>query len=50
MRGDDEIAHSFEDDLREKVLEDIANGAENPQELAREVLETSKVHFERWCA
>ena len=53
IAGDDEAAHSFEDDLREKVLQDIASGkytAEECSEFAAEVLKTSQVIFARWCA
>lgn len=47
---DDERAHGNEDDLRHEVLEAIANGVPNAQELALEVLKTSKIDFSRWCA
>lgn len=50
MRGDDEAAHSFEDKLYIAVLQDIANGVYNPQDLATTVLKAQDVKFERWCA
>jgi len=50
MAGDDEAAHSFEDDLHEKALQEIADGIENPSEIAKEVLKTKKIRFARWCA
>lgn len=49
-RGDDEIAHGLEDELRERVLKAIAGGAPNAAELAAEVLKTSDIEFQRWCA
>jgi hypothetical protein len=48
--NDGERAHSMEDDLREWVLEAIANGAPNAVELAKAALETSAIDFPRWCA
>ena len=47
---DDACAHGMEDNLREEVLKEIANGAKNGQELAIEVLKTSDIDFCRWCA
>lgn len=47
---DDERAHSLEDDLRQDVLEAIADGAPNAKELARTALLTSEIEFARWCA
>ena len=46
---EDGIAHSHEDDLREDVLLAIADGAPNAIELAREVLKTGEIEFERRC-
>ena len=48
--GDPECAHSSEDTLRDDVLEAIAAGAPNAQELAREALKTNDLTFPRWCA
>ncbi len=51
VAGDDERAHSKEDDLHQDVLHNIANGtAESPQEMARLALTTSEIEFYRWCA
>jgi len=46
----DEYAHELEDDLYKEVLSAIANGAENPSGLAREVLKTKDLAFSRWYA
>ena len=43
-----EASHEFEDNLREKVLKEIAAGNPNSQELAQEVLKTSNINFARW--
>ena len=48
MAGDDEIAHTYEDALRHKVLAAIADGARNPAGLAAEVLKTGDIEFYRW--
>lgn len=50
LASDDEAAHSAEDDLRAVVLRAIADGAADPQELARIVLGTSAIEFSTWCA
>lgn len=50
LAGDDERAHSMEDDLHQDVLAEIANGAPNAAELAREALLTLGIEFARWCA
>lgn len=47
---DDEAAHSAEDSLHADVLQAIADGAENPRELAAAALATLKIAFARWCA
>jgi len=47
---DNEKAHSLEDDLWEEVLNAIACGASNPQELAREALKTQEIEFNRWTS
>ena len=49
-RDDDETAHSMEDSLWCDVLQAIADGHENPSEIARLALTTSKIDFARWCA
>jgi hypothetical protein len=48
--GDDEYAHSMEDDLRRDVLQAIADGAPNVRELAAAALKTDEINFARWCA
>ena len=48
--NDPEIAHSREDELFQKVLKAIANGVDNPQELAKEALKSTKLDFPRWCS
>ena len=51
IAGDDEAAHSAEDDLRTCVLEAISEGvATDPEECARLALTTADIKFERWCA
>lgn len=48
---DPEVAHSKEDKLYFDLLWAIAKGkVENPQELAKEVIKTSRLDFPRWCA
>ena len=48
--SDPEASHSLGDNLYKEVLEAIANGAENPSELAKEVLKVSEINFARWYA
>jgi hypothetical protein len=48
--SDDEASHSTEDLMYRAVLRAIANGAENPAELAAEALKASHIQYERWCA
>lgn len=50
LRHDDERAHSEEIWLRHDVLRAIANGADNPAQLAVEALKTSDIDFSRWTA
>ena len=47
---DDEAAHGKEDSLRDQVLQAIANGSPDSQELARLALTTNDIDFCRWCA
>ena len=49
-KGDDEVAHSREDNLYLIVLEEVAKGHPQSQELAKEVLKTKKIDFARWHA
>ena len=46
--GDSEAAHGEEDSLLESVLEAIAKGAINPQELAMEALKVKKLEYDRY--
>ncbi len=54
IAGDDESAHSMEDELRRAVLDTIANGPrlthDEIRELAKVALSTGAIDFERWCA
>jgi hypothetical protein len=50
VRGDDERAHSDEDELHQLVLAVIARGAANAAELAAAALKTTEIEFSRWCA
>lgn len=51
IRGDDEVAHSNEDELHQDVLEAIAEGtAEDAMVMAAEALKTRDIGFARWCA
>jgi hypothetical protein len=51
MKGDDELAHGAEDDLREEFIRFIAAGPDRALgEMAAEVLKTEKISFFRWCA
>ena len=49
-QSDDEAAHSREDELREDVLQAIADGADNAQALAKLALTTNDIVFCRWYA
>ena len=49
--GDNEVAHSKEDELHQSVLDAIAKGeCENPQECARIAIKTLGFKFHRWMA
>ena len=56
IKGDDESAHSHEDELHQAVLKEIASL--NPHddlsvdaiEMAKEALKTLDIDFSRWCA
>ena len=51
IASDDESAHSLEDQLHKRFIQFIAGTAdENLAKMAREVLKSSKIQFERWCA
>ena len=46
---DNEACHSAEDSLYYSVIEAIASGVDNPEELAQEALRTKHIDFGRWC-
>lgn len=48
--SDYEAAHSMEDDLREDVLREIADGNPLSVELAKLVLTSSEIDFVRYCS
>jgi regulator of protease activity HflC (stomatin/prohibitin superfamily) len=51
IRGDDETAHTVEDELRADVLRAIAEGrCEDPAACAAEALKSADIQFARWCA
>ncbi len=51
IRGDDEAAHSSEDDLHQEVLQYVAETAPEPwRSVAAEALKSGDIKFERWCA
>lgn len=50
VRGDDEVAHSAEDNLHQDVLRAITEGARNSRKLAEEALKTLDIGFARWRA
>jgi len=46
--GDDEVAHSMEDQLMRDVLYAIRDGAQDAMGLAAAACEVSKLTFRRW--
>ena len=50
VKRDVEVAHLIEDKLFTDVLVAIASGADNPQELASEVLKSKEIDFPRLCS
>ena len=51
INGDDEAAHSMEDDLMRDFIQYVADTATpSLAEKARVVLSTSEINFNRWCA
>lgn len=56
IRGDDEMAHVYEDRLFSDVLHFIAEDSRRDGfrteyvDLAREALKTQEIHFARWYA
>ena len=49
-KGDDEAAHSLEDDIHQRVLAYIAANEGDHRELAASALSTRDIDFGRWCA
>lgn len=50
IAGDDEMAHSAEDELHQDVLKFIALGQDENGKLAQAALKTKEIEFSRWCA
>jgi len=51
ISGDDEAAHSYEDSMREGFLEFVATSTIEPYAgMARLLLTTNNIDFNRWCA
>lgn len=51
IKGDDERAHSEEDELRAGFIQHVAaNGPADLAAMTREVLKTDEIDFARWCA
>ena len=51
MKGDDEAAHGFEDEIHQGVLANIALGVcADPRACAAEAIKTTTIKFHRWCA
>lgn len=46
--SDPETAHPIEDEMRERVLQAIADGAQAPHELALLALSSREIDFARW--
>lgn len=51
VSGDNEVAHSHEDDLYRDFVKYIAEtGNKNQREMALEILKTKEIKFARWYA
>lgn len=48
--GNAESAHVLEDQIHDKALVAIAEGAEHADEIAEEAMKTVTIDFERWYA
>lgn len=48
--ADPECAHENEDELYQKVLEEVAKGNPRAQKMAELALKTKQLGFPRWCA
>ncbi len=49
-KGDEEIAHTMQDELTEALLRQIAMDPEGAQELCREAIKVYDIDFPRYCA
>lgn len=50
-RGDNEVAHTMEDELHQDVLRAIADGTcDDPKACAAEALKSIDIDFARWYA
>lgn len=49
-RGDDESAHSMEDDLMAEFILYVSQLDGDLADMAKEVLKTQAIEFCRWCA
>ncbi len=52
-KGDDEMAHSMEDELAFDFINELAMGSyaiDEAIEIAKVVQSTSQIEFSRWCA
>lgn len=47
---DPECAHDNEDELYQKVLEEVAKGNPRARKMAELALKTKQLDFPRWCA
>ena len=45
---DSETCHIIEDEIWRDVLNAIADGVDNPRNLAKKALSTTRFNFERW--
>lgn len=50
MKGDDEAAHSAEDTLYHEFVEFVATQDGPYADIAKEILKTQAIQFQRWCA
>ena len=50
IQGDDEAAHSQEDELYLDFVKMVAKGTHKHAEIAREILRTKEMNCARWCA
>lgn len=48
--ADPECAHENEDELYQKVLEEVVKGNPRARKMAKLALKTKELDFPRWCA